>query len=138
MADSKAPPVAIKLADVTIPSRCAFAMASLTLRVSPKSSAATISCLLLSVGALFTASPYRARASRGQPPVGTPPFLRLRAIALALRAAAFLIGQWPVPPRPRPGGVSRSQAQIYFPAKQCGFRYTTGSRLQVRRNLEPG
>src|SRR6185369_6476868 len=42
--------------------------------------------LLISVEALFTASPYRARASRGQP-------------ISVHRFAAFWIGQWPVPPR---------------------------------------
>src|SRR5207247_11371628 len=56
-------------------------MASLILRVSPKSSPVTIS-FFLSVGALFTASPYRARASRF---TASPYSLRLRAIALALR-----------------------------------------------------
>src|SRR5436309_110207 len=120
-------------------------MASLILRVSPKSSPVTIS-FFLSVGALFTASPYRARASRF---TASPYSLRLRAIALALRvleAARYRACDPRRPlglgndrsPTPRPAAVFRLRAQIYFRAIQRGSPCTTASRLQVRRNLEPG
>src|SRR5438876_4883203 len=58
--------------------------------------AGNLSLILFSVGASILASPYRARASRGRPVFGTPLYLRLRPIRLALRGGLFY-GHRPVP-----------------------------------------
>src|SRR5213594_1470450 len=82
---------------------------------------------LFSVGPCMSAAQpleaarYRACASRGQPVSVHRFFLSLRAIALAAPRAAFLIGQWPVPPRLERLQVFARLKAYRFPRRDVHF-----------------